>query len=86
MTPRSRRTEVRLVEGQVRIRVAEAPENGRATEAARRALAKSMGLPRRAVTLRSGITSRTKRFRIEGLSHDGALQLIAEKESTSEQK
>ncbi|MBQ90081.1 MAG: DUF167 family protein [Acidimicrobiales bacterium] len=76
VTPRAGRTDVRIVDGGVRIRVAEVPENGRATEAARRALASALGLRRRDVTLRTGMTSRIKRYRIEGLSRTEALEQL----------
>jgi uncharacterized protein YggU (UPF0235/DUF167 family) len=78
VTPRAGRTDVRLVDSGIRVRVAEVPENGRATEAARRALARALGLRRRDVTLRAGMTSRTKRFRIEGFSRTEALEQLAD--------
>ena len=62
VTPKSRSTDVRITDDVVRVRVAAAPEDGRATEAARRALASALGLPRTAVELEAGTTSRTKRF------------------------
>jgi len=76
VTPRAGRNDVRVHDGRVRIRVAEIPENGRATEAARRTLARALALQRRSVTLRTGMTSRTKRFRIEGLSRDEVLERL----------
>jgi uncharacterized protein YggU (UPF0235/DUF167 family) len=69
-------TDIRVSDGLVRIRVAEIPENGRATEAARRTLARALGLKRRSVTLRTGMTSRTKRFHVEGLSRDEVLERL----------
>jgi uncharacterized protein len=47
------------------IRVRAAPESGRATEEARRALAAHLGVPPSRVTLRSGARSRRKRFEID---------------------
>lgn len=76
VTPRAGRNDVRVNDGRVRIRVAEIPENGRATEAARVTLARTLGLERRSVTLRTGMTSRTKRFGIEGLSRDEVLERL----------
>ena len=76
VTPRAGRNAVRLTDGRVRLRVAEIPETGRATAAARRTLARALGLQRRSVTLRTGMTSRTKRFQIEGLSRDEALERL----------
>ncbi len=58
--------------GQVRIRVRAAPEGGRATEEARRALAEALAVPSSAVRLRSGATSRTKVFEVEGLTPEEA--------------
>ena len=51
----------------VRIKVAEAPVDGRATEAARRALAAALGVPPASVALTTGRRSRTKHFRVGGL-------------------
>jgi uncharacterized protein (TIGR00251 family) len=52
----------------LRIRVAAPPVDGRATEAARRALADALGVSATAVELASGERSRLKRFRVEGLA------------------
>jgi uncharacterized protein YggU (UPF0235/DUF167 family) len=49
------------------IRVAAAPEKGRATDHARRALAEALEVPPTAVALRSGPTSRRKTFTVEGI-------------------
>ena len=48
------------------IYVREPAIEGKATEAAARLLAQHLGVPRSAVTLASGATSRIKRFRVEG--------------------
>jgi uncharacterized protein YggU (UPF0235/DUF167 family) len=77
VTPNARRNDVRLVDGTIRIRVGAAPEDGRATEAARLALAKALGLRRTAVALEAGATSRTKRFRVDGLEEATARQRLA---------
>ncbi|MEO2087123.1 MAG: DUF167 family protein [Acidimicrobiales bacterium] len=77
VTPNARRNDVRLVEGTIRIRVGAAPEDGRATEAARRALARALGLRRPAVNLEVGATSRTKRFRVNGIDGSEALRRLA---------
>ena len=77
VTPKSRSTDVRITDGVVRVRVAAAPEDGRATEAARRALASALGLRRTAVELEAGATSRTKRFRVDGLNKATARQRLA---------
>ncbi|MEX0742942.1 MAG: DUF167 domain-containing protein [Actinomycetota bacterium] len=47
-----------------------AAEGGKATEEARRALAQAAGVPKSAVTLRSGSRSRTKVFEIQGRDAD----------------
>ena len=77
ITPNARRNDVRYEDGTIRIRVGAAPEDRRATEAARRALAKALGLRRPAVTLEAGATSRTKRFRVAGLNEVTARQRLA---------
>ena len=77
VTPKSRSTDVRITEGMVQVRVTAAPEDGRATEAARRALASALGLRRTAVELEAGATSRIKRFRIDGLNEATARQRLA---------
>jgi uncharacterized protein YggU (UPF0235/DUF167 family) len=48
----------------VRIYVTEPPEEGRATEAARKALARVLGIAPSRLTLVMGATARDKRFRI----------------------
>jgi uncharacterized protein len=65
--PRSGRTEiVGLHDGALKIRVAAPPVDGRATEAARVALATGLGVGVAAVTLVSGERSRLKCFRVAG--------------------
>jgi uncharacterized protein YggU (UPF0235/DUF167 family) len=64
--PRSH-PKVELTDAGLVIRVAEPPEKGRATEAARRALADALDVPPSAVALRTGPTSRRKTFTVEGL-------------------
>jgi uncharacterized protein len=54
--------------GELLIRVAAAPVEGKATEEARRALAGALGLPSSGVHLRSGGRSRSKVFTVEGLT------------------
>jgi uncharacterized protein len=51
----------------LRVRVREKAEKGRANEAVARLLAKSLGIPASAVTLKRGPTSREKLFEIDGL-------------------
>jgi hypothetical protein len=68
VVPRSGRTAVEVGPEGVVLRVRAAPEDGRATEEARRALAKAAGVPVRTVRLRQGARSRTKVFEVEGVS------------------
>jgi uncharacterized protein len=65
VTPNARRAGVDLVEGQIRIAVTETPEAGKATDAARAALAKAMGVAKTRLTLVRGATSRDKLFRLD---------------------
>ncbi|MBL9074665.1 DUF167 domain-containing protein [Tabrizicola sp.] len=65
VTPNARRPGVELVEGQIRIAVTETPEGGKATEAARAALAKAMGVAKTRLTLIRGATARDKLFRLD---------------------
>jgi uncharacterized protein len=55
-------------EGELLIRVAAAPVEGKANEEARRALAAALGVRSSGVRLRSGGRSRSKVFAVEGLS------------------
>jgi uncharacterized protein YggU (UPF0235/DUF167 family) len=52
------------------VRVGAAPEGGRATEEARRALADALGVRSGDVTLRAGSRSRTKVFEVDGLDDE----------------
>ena len=65
VTPNARRAGVELVEGQIRVAVTETPEAGKATEAARTALAKALGVAKTRLTLVRGATSRDKLFRLD---------------------
>ncbi|HEX5903242.1 MAG TPA: DUF167 domain-containing protein [Actinomycetota bacterium] len=70
--PRSARTSVALDERGIVVRVAAVPEDGRATEAARRALAEALGVPASATLLRRGARSRTKVFEVRGVEQSAA--------------
>ena len=75
--PRSGRTAVLGRHGDaLRVRVAEPPVDGLATEAARRAVAGALGLPPARVELASGERSRLKRFRLRGVDATEAARLI----------
>ncbi len=65
VTPNARRPGVEVVEGQIRVSVTETPEAGKATEAARAALAKSMGVAKTRLVLIRGATARDKVFRLD---------------------
>lgn len=69
--PGSSRTEVGGIhDGALVVRVPEAPDEGRATAAALKAVAEAVGLPRRSVTLVRGARSRKKLIEIH--TEDGA--------------
>lgn len=68
VVPRSGQTLVQPGPAGVVVRVRAAPEGGRATEEARRALAKALGVPPTTVSLAVGARSRIKVFEVEGLS------------------
>jgi RNA polymerase-binding transcription factor DksA/uncharacterized protein YggU (UPF0235/DUF167 family) len=74
VVPRSARTAVEVGPEGVRVRVRAAPERGRATEEARRALARALGVPASAVRLVAGAAARTKVFEVEGLERGAAAQ------------
>jgi uncharacterized protein YggU (UPF0235/DUF167 family) len=65
VTPNARRPGVEPVEGQIRIAVTETPEAGKATEAARAALAKALGVAKTRLTLVRGATARDKLYRLD---------------------
>jgi uncharacterized protein YggU (UPF0235/DUF167 family) len=59
-------------DGVLNIRVTRPPADGQATEAARRLLARALGVPPSSVLLLSGARSRAKRFEALGLSDAAA--------------
>jgi hypothetical protein len=73
--PRSR-PGLHLTDGGLVIRVAAAPEKGRATEEARRALAEALDVAPSAVTLRAGAAARRKTFVVRGTSAIEARQRL----------
>jgi hypothetical protein len=67
VVPRSGRTGVVAGPGGLVVRVRAAPEGGRATEEARRAVAAAAGVAPSAVRLRAGARARTKVFEVAGM-------------------
>jgi uncharacterized protein YggU (UPF0235/DUF167 family) len=65
VTPAARRTGVEMADGVIKISVTAPPEDGKATEAARAALAKALGVAKTRLALVRGATSRDKVFRLE---------------------
>ena len=70
VTPRASRDVVEGVDeaGELRVRVTAAPADGAANKAVVRLVAKAAGVPRSAVEIVVGATSRHKRLRLEGVS------------------
>ncbi len=62
--------------GALRLRVRARPEKGRANEAALRLLADRLGLPRAALSIIRGATSRDKLVQVDGLSEVGLRTLL----------
>jgi len=60
----------------LKVRVAAPPQDGRANEALVGLLAEQFGVEAAQVTLVGGATSRSKRFRIEGIELDGVPLLL----------
>lgn len=69
VTPRSSRTAIEGVDatGELRVRVTAPPADGAANAAVVKLLAKDLGVPKGAVSLVSGASSRHKRVRLEGV-------------------
>jgi uncharacterized protein YggU (UPF0235/DUF167 family) len=61
------------LDGVIRIGVTAPPENGRATDAARAALAEALGVANTRLTLVRGLASRNKLFRLD--DQPGALSM-----------
>jgi uncharacterized protein YggU (UPF0235/DUF167 family) len=74
--PRSGRTTVEASTDRIVVRVRAAPEGGRATEEARKALAAALGMPASGVTLRRGRRSREKVFELAEMTEEQALQRL----------
>jgi len=70
VTPRSSRDAIEGVDdaGELRVRVTAAPADGAANTAVARLLAKELRVPKGALSVASGATSRHKRLCIEGVA------------------
>ncbi|MBN9684411.1 MULTISPECIES: DUF167 domain-containing protein [unclassified Corallococcus] len=76
--PRASRTRVMGEhDGQLKIQLAAPPVDGEANAALVEFIAKTMGVPRRQVTLVAGDTSRRKRLRVEGVDAAAAEAVIS---------
>jgi uncharacterized protein (TIGR00251 family) len=69
VTPKSRADGIVGVreDGALHVRVSAAPESGKANDAVLRILSKALGLPRSAVRLRAGASSRDKWVDLDGI-------------------
>lgn len=61
---------VRFQNGRVKIRVAAAPQNGKANERLREIIAKALGVSKSSVQIIRGETSRLKTIRVLGVGQD----------------
>lgn len=64
-------------DGELKIAVSAPPDKGKANEAIATVLADTFDLPKSAVALLSGVTSKKKKFLLGGLSIKDAEQIIA---------
>ncbi len=65
VTPKASRNKIERDGNALRVYVTTAPENGKATAAVQKLLAKALGVPKSRLTLIRGETSRDKVFRID---------------------
>ena len=65
--PRAKKNEVTVRDGKLLVRVTAAPAEGKANAAVCALLAKSLGVPKRAVRVERGAASRDKVVSIEGM-------------------
>jgi len=77
VVPRARRTEVSGRHGDaIKIRLAAAPVDGAANAELVRFLAERMGVPRGAVTIASGATTRRKTVAVRGVTADALARAL----------
>ncbi len=63
-------------DGAVLVRVGAPPVDGAANDELIRILAGALGLPKRALSIAGGATTRTKRVRVDGLTREAALAAL----------
>ena len=66
-------------EGALRVRVAAPPVEGAANAELARTLSRALGVPMRAVEIKSGHASKTKLVRVAGTTRERLLSLVSEK-------
>ncbi|HUF27909.1 MAG TPA: DUF167 domain-containing protein [Gemmatimonadaceae bacterium] len=77
--PRSSRTAIEGTHGDaLRVRLTAPPVDGAANEALVRLLAESLGVPRHAVRIVTGSTSRTKTVEVDGVTADAVQRLASD--------
>ena len=75
--PKAAKTRIVGIHGEaLKISVAAPPVEGKANEALIKFLAKLFQIPKSAITIHSGMQSRTKRFVLSGLSYNEAMSVI----------
>lgn len=75
--PRASRNSVEIgADGIVKVRVTAPPDRGKANEAVIKLLSKNLGIPKSAVRIARGHTSRNKMVQVEGLARDDVIRLI----------
>lgn len=65
-------------DGALRVRIAAPPVEGAANEELARTLSSALGVPRRAVEIKSGRASKTKLVRVFGATQERLLSLVGE--------
>jgi uncharacterized protein (TIGR00251 family) len=65
-----------ILEGRLKVRIAAAPEDGKANEELRAFIAKLLGLPKKEVVLESGEKSRLKTLRLPVSAREKLLELF----------
>ena len=65
VTPKAARNAIVVEDGTIRVYTTTVPEDGKATDAVIKLLAKSLGVAKSRLTLLRGATSRDKQFRLD---------------------